>query len=154
MSKQGFAPQEALIVGTIGHTSPAQFGKVMSMTKPRMAVGYHFQNDFDTLPIQMEEVRKTYDGPVSFAQDYMVWNITKDSMKVRMSAIDEDIFPEPAIRPKNPPPPGNLPFSEFTLSGAEAFPEVMKMIWGGFNQKHGTTFQPPAMGPPPSPEVD
>jgi len=35
-------------VGTVVHTSPAQFGKVMEMTKPRMAVGYHFSNDFDT----------------------------------------------------------------------------------------------------------
>jgi len=24
------------------------FGKVMSMIKPRLAVGYHFFNDFDT----------------------------------------------------------------------------------------------------------
>jgi ribonuclease Z len=47
VTKQGFAPLEALTVGTQGHTSPEQFGKVMSLTEPRLAVGYHFYNDFD-----------------------------------------------------------------------------------------------------------
>jgi len=39
VTKQGFAPAEALMVGTQGHTSPEQFGKVMSLVKPRLAVG-------------------------------------------------------------------------------------------------------------------
>lgn len=29
---------------------PAQFCKVMAETKPRLAMGYHFFNDFDTAP--------------------------------------------------------------------------------------------------------
>jgi ribonuclease Z len=40
VTKQGFAPLEALTVGTQGHTSPEQFGKVMSIVKPRLAVGW------------------------------------------------------------------------------------------------------------------
>ena len=63
VTKQGFTPMEALVVGSLGHTSPEQFGKVMSETKPRLAVGYHFFNDFDTAPAMMAAVRKTYDGP-------------------------------------------------------------------------------------------
>ena len=51
IEKQGFAPLEALNVGTQAHTSPEQFGKVMSMVEPRLAIGYHFQNDFDTEPV-------------------------------------------------------------------------------------------------------
>ena len=31
----------------------------MSMTKPRLAVGYHFFNDFDTQPEATRRVRKT-----------------------------------------------------------------------------------------------
>ena len=38
VTKQGFAPQEALTVGTQGHTSPEQFGKVMAMTEPRSTI--------------------------------------------------------------------------------------------------------------------
>ena len=149
ISKQGFVPQEALIVGTIAHTSPTQFGKVMSMIEPRLAVGYHFQNDFDTLPVMLEETRKTYGGPLVFALDYMVFNVTKDDIRVRMSAIDEDIFPEPATRPKQPPPPSGIAFSKFILSGAEPFPEVLGPIWNEINQTYGTDFQPPRMAPPP-----
>ncbi len=105
ISKQNFIPKEALIVGTVAHTSPQQFGKLMSMTEPRMAVGYHFQNDFDTLPIMLEEARLTYDGLLVFAQDYTVFNITKDNIRVREPAIDEAIFPEPPTKPKLPVPP-------------------------------------------------
>ena len=123
ISKQGFIPKEALIVGTVAHTSPQQFGKLMSMTKPRLAVGYHFQNDFDTLPVMIEEARKTYDGPLAFAEDYTVFNITKDKVRVRESAIDEAIFPEPPTKPKQPvPPPSEPPFSKFISSGIGNLP--------------------------------
>ena len=91
IKKQKWTPGAALNVGTQVHTSPAQFGKVMSDTKPRLAVGYHFFNDFDTQPNVMAEVRKTYDGPLALATDYMVFNVTKDDIKVRMAVVDEDI---------------------------------------------------------------
>ena len=90
VTKQGFAPMEALMVGTQGHTSPEQFGKVMSLVKPRLAVGYHFYNDFDIEPEVRRRARKTYDGPLDLALDYMVWNVTKDDIRVRMSAVDEE----------------------------------------------------------------
>ena len=124
--------------------SPAQFGKLMSMTTPRMAVGYHFQNDFDTLTIMIEEARKVYDGPLVFAEDYTVFNITKDSIRVRESAIDEAIFPEPPVREKLPvPPPTEPPFSKFISSGAEKLPEVVGPIWDEINEAHGTDYKPP-----------
>ena len=55
--------EDALNVGTQVHTSPVQFGKVMSEIKPRMAVAYHFFNDHNTAPNVLNLVRKTYDGP-------------------------------------------------------------------------------------------
>ena len=48
VNRQKFPPGDALNVATQVHTSPAMFGKVMSEIKPRMAVGYHVFNDFDT----------------------------------------------------------------------------------------------------------
>lgn len=144
ISKQKFTPGEALIVGTIAHTSPVQFGKLMSLTKPRLAVGYHFQNDFDTLPIMIEEARKVYDGPLVFSQDYMVFNITKDNIMVRESAYDEAIFPEPPTKPKLPvPPPSSPPFSEFISSGAEMFLDVLGPMWEEINEEHGTDHKIP-----------
>ena len=85
MKKQGFNVLESLNVGTQGHTSPEQFGKVMSMTKPRLAVGYHFYNDADTAPEMRHRIAKTYNGDLALAEDFMVFNVTKDNIRVRMS---------------------------------------------------------------------
>jgi ribonuclease Z len=83
IDKQKFTPAAALNVATQIHTAPGQFGKVMSTIKPRLAVGYHFFNDFDTAPLVYEEVRKTWDGPIALAIDYMVFNVTKNDYKIR-----------------------------------------------------------------------
>ena len=91
-----FTPQSALSVGTQIHTAPEAFGKVMSRIKPRMAVAYHFFNDFDTSHAIHERVRKTYDGPPELAEDYMVWKITRDDIRVRLVSFDEDVWPPPA----------------------------------------------------------
>ena len=72
VEKMNFPIARALNVGTQIHTAPSAFGKVMSMTKPRMAIAYHFFNDFNTAPGVYEEIRSTYDGPLSMARDMMV----------------------------------------------------------------------------------
>ena len=86
------------MVGTQAHTTPAAFGKVMAMTKPRMAVAYHFQNDPDTAPRVQHGIRTTYDGPLSLATDFMVWNVTKDKIRVRMAVPNHESFPAPVQR--------------------------------------------------------
>ena len=143
VTKQGFAPMEALMVGTQGHTSPEQFGKVMSLVKPRLAVGYHFYNDFDTEPEVRKRVRRTYEGPLDLALDYMVWNITKDKIRVRMSAVDEEVWPSPPQLAKIPPDTASaVAFSDFTKSGAVAFPEVVQPIFDEINDLYGTDIKP------------
>ena len=144
VTKQGFTPLEALNVSTQAHTSPAQFGKVMSLVKPRLAVGYHFQNDFDTEPQMRKAIRTIYDGPLALAQDYMVFNVTKDDIRVRMSAIDEDIFPPPPLKAKNAPDVSKMiPMSEFISSGQVPFPEVVGPIYDNINALYGTDYKPP-----------
>jgi ribonuclease Z len=143
VTKQGFAPLEALNVGTQGHTAPEQFGKVMSLVQPRLAVGYHFFNDFDTEPEVRKRVRKTYDGPLALALDYMVFNVTKDDIRVRMSVIDEEAWPSPPLITKNPPDTSKaIPFSDFTKSGALGFPEIVGPIYDEINEKYGTDYEP------------
>ena len=144
IAKQGFTPLEALNVGTQAHTSPQQFGKVMSLVEPRLAIGYHFQNDFDTEPVIREGVREIYDGPLALAQDYMVFNVTKDDITVRMSAIDEDIFPPPALKVKNAPDLSKMiPMSDFISAGQIPFPEIVGPIYDDINEQYGTDIQPP-----------
>jgi ribonuclease Z len=89
VKKMRFSPESALQVDLQVHTAPEAFGKVMSTIKPRMTVAYHFFKDFDTTPQVYDRIRKTYDGPLSLAEDFMVWNFTKDEIRVRMAAVEE-----------------------------------------------------------------
>lgn len=142
VKKQGFTPAEAVNVGVQAHSSPEQFGKVMSMTKPRLAVAYHFFNDVDTNPEVLARVRKTYDGPLALAEDYMVFNVTKDEVKVRASVVDEAVWPSPAQKKKIPPDASAITFSKFIKSGAFAMPEVVKDIYDEVNKIYGTKLDP------------
>jgi ribonuclease Z len=101
--KMGFTPEQALLVGTQIHTAPEAFGKVMSEIKPRMAVAYHFFKDFDTTAEVNNRIRTTYDGPLSLAEDFMVWNVTKDEIRVRMAIVDEATWAPPLVNAPEPP---------------------------------------------------
>jgi ribonuclease Z len=138
LDKQNYPPDFALRLSVFKHTSPQQFGKVMAMTKPRLAVGYHFYNDHDTLPVMLEQVRRTYDGPLAMATDYMVFNVTKKDIRVRMAAIDEEIWPTEATRPKERGPGTPNTFSAFTIGGKEPMTELVTQIYADFNERNGT----------------
>jgi ribonuclease Z len=145
VEKQGFTPYAALNVGTQIHTSPAQFGKVMAETQPRMAVGYHFFNDFDTVPPVLRDIRRTYDGPLALAVDYMVFNVTKDEIRVRMAAIDEDVWPQPSTIPLVPPDPKlrRTAMSDFVRSGRVVHKELLREIYAEINAQFGSNAQVP-----------
>ena len=144
IDKQNYPPQFALALSTLAHTSPEQFGKIMAITKPRIAVGYHFFNDHDTLPAQLEGIGKTYDGRMVMATDYMVFNITKDNIQVRMAAIDEDIWAIPSTRPKqiDPGQKGGT-MSDFTKSGDYFMKEELTRVWDEVNRNNGTNAKLP-----------
>ena len=140
VEKQSFTPQAALNVGTQIHTSPAQFGKVMSATEPRLAVAYHFFNDFDTVPAVLRDIRRTYGGALALAVDYMVFNITEDDIRVRMAAIDEDIWPLPSTIPLVPPDPElqRVELSDFLRDARVVHRDVLEDIYKEINEKFGS----------------
>jgi ribonuclease Z len=73
----------------------------------------------------------------------MVFNVTRDDIKVRMSAIDEEIWPSPPLQQKQPPEfRGAIKFSDFTLSGVVPFPEVVGPLYQEINELYGTDFAP------------
>jgi ribonuclease Z len=111
--KMRFTPEQALLVGTQIHTAPEAFGKVMSEVKPRMAVAYHFFKDFDTTASVNDRIRTTYDGPLSLAEDFMVWNITKDDIRVRMAVVEEATW-APPLAGKAQPPGGDADREQFS----------------------------------------
>lgn len=150
VEKYGMTPSEAIFVGTQGHTAAQAFGKIMSMTKPRHAVCYHFQNDFDTARVVKSEIRKTYDGPLDLALDFMVWNVTKDKIRTRMAVPNHESFPAPPQRMKQPPDSMKAyKWTKFSLSGVE--PEsaaVTNALIEEFNKKNGTNIKPALTGLP------
>jgi ribonuclease Z len=103
VKKMRFTPEQALLVGTQIHTAPEAFGKVMQQIQPRMAVAYHFFKDFDTTAEVNDRIRTTYDGPLSLAEDFMVWNITKDDIRVRMAVVEEHTWAPPLAGAAQPP---------------------------------------------------
>lgn len=138
IEKFKFTPQSALAVGTQIHTAPEAFGKMMSIIKPRMAIAYHFFKDFDTTGPILEGIRSTYDGPLSLSEDYMVWNITKDNIRVRMAKIDEDVWPPPATeKPQLPDPNLRIPYSEMIDGGRYDMKSVIQPIYDRTNKQYG-----------------
>ena len=94
VERRGFDPKIAEMVATRYHTSPAQAGKVFSVVKPRMAVAYHFFNDIDTRYEVVSEIRRTYNGPLTLAEDMMVWNIRNDRILTRQVVAAENVWPK------------------------------------------------------------
>jgi ribonuclease Z len=143
IDKFKFTPQSALMVGTQIHTAPPAFGKVMSEIKPRMAVAYHFFKDFDTTAIINDGIRRTYDGPLSLAQDFMTWNITKEKITVRMAVVNEEVWPPPTTeKPQKPDPSRRIPYSDFISGGRWDVNDVIQPIYDEINKQYGINEKP------------
>ena len=93
MAIAGFPYKQAYWVTSLIHTPPEGFGKLMSMVKPRMAVAYHYWNHRDIELEIFERVRKTYDGPLTMADDLTVLNVTKDHIEVREVTFNHEAWP-------------------------------------------------------------
>ncbi len=97
-------PPERAIRASCGfHTCPPAFGKIMSLLKPRHAIAFHWFNEEGARYLQYDGIRQTYDGPLSMATDMMVWNVTKDEIRVRMAVSTDDAWDVPG--PGRPMPP-------------------------------------------------
>ena len=94
----GWDLAQATYVSTRIHSEPQAFGKVMSAVKPRLALGYHSVQSPENNAAIMDDVRKTYDGPLALARDLMVINVTKENIEVRMASVDEYALP-PDVTP-------------------------------------------------------
>ena len=108
------------------HTSGQSFGKIMSEINPRHAVAYHSVEEL--LPSVRAGIQETYDGPLSIAEDMMVWNITPEKIIERM-AVSPDRAWAVEGPTRQPPPEKGRPdvMSDFIKQGE----------WGpGFNAQN------------------
>jgi len=158
--KMRFTPESALLVGTQIHTAPEAFGKIMTEIQPRMAVAYHFFKDFDTTAAVNDRIRTTYDGPLSLADDFMVWNITKDDIRVRMAVVEEHTWAPPLAGAALPPggdadrekygkemgvPVESLGYSEFIKEGRWGeVDEVLRGVYQEASDAFDQKFEYPA----------
>ena len=142
VDKMNFPVSRALNVGTQIHTPPPAFGKVMSVCKPRMAIAYHFFNDFDTVPKVLEGIRQTYDGPLSLANDMMVWNVTKDDIRVREVVYEENVWSPPLVRKVPVDRSIMLDVSDEMKAGVMDMGDIIKGIYERANKLYGTNEQP------------
>lgn len=74
----------------------------------------------------------------------MVFNVTKDNIKVRMSSINEDIWPLPSITEKRAANPNDRGgFTPFLLDGRMVYDDVLKFYYDQANEMIGTEFDSP-----------
>jgi ribonuclease Z len=85
--------KDATFVSSYIHTPPEGFGKVMSAIQPRMAVAFHTVLLPDIRQGMLEGIRKAYDGPLTIANDLMVWNVTKDDITMRQASFPDRVTP-------------------------------------------------------------
>ena len=127
----------------------------MSAVQPRMAVAYHFFKDFDTTAAINDRIRTTYDGPLSLAEDFMVWNVTKDEITTRMAVVEEATWAPPGTQPAKPPQLSDrepftkrlgladLAFSDFIAGGKWDVDDVLRPIYEDAGKALGREFKYP-----------
>ena len=91
------------------HTSPAAVGGVFARAGARMSVMWHLAVDHDTVGPAFAEMRTTYDGPVTIAQDLTTFSITKDAVVTRQTIIDPFAWPVVGPTVTTGPPMNPLP---------------------------------------------
>ncbi len=140
VEKYGQPPQLAARINLTFHTSAQAFGKIMSVLQPRHAVSYHFFNDEDTRYLVYDGIRETYDGPLSMADDMMVWNITRDSIIERMAVSPDAAWDVKGTkRPPARDPSRKSEYTPFTLAGRYDTSDVDGAWLKEFMQDYGLT---------------
>ncbi len=93
MERSGYDERSAIGIGTMAHSAPIETGFVFNEIQPRLAVAFHFFNDFDTgLEIE-RDIRLHYSGKLALAQDLMVFNITTEDIVVRKAVTADHVWP-------------------------------------------------------------
>jgi ribonuclease Z len=119
---KNYDPERARIVATVVHTPPSACGKIFSQLKPRMAIAYHTFNDFNTAPDIIAGIRESYDGPLTLADDLLVWNVNKDGVHVRRVIGTDEPWPAAPPHPAGPPDPSErTPRSDWLNTGRIKF---------------------------------
>jgi ribonuclease Z len=88
-------------------------------------------------------VEQVYDGPVDYAQDFMVWNVTKDGVRTRMAVPNREVYPPPSlVEKKMASGSDRYQTPDSVLAGwPEEFNAVADKIYADFNKENGTDYK-------------
>jgi len=126
---QGWDRANSALVSARVHTPPAAAGKVFSMVEPRMAIAYHFFNDENTWEDMYNEIRSTYDGPLTLARDLLVWNVTDDEIKVREVVAQEAVWPAKSPYGTVPPTGDREELPPWLVDGILEMEDIIKAYY-------------------------
>ena len=59
-------------------------GKIFAETEPRLAVATHILSNANTTLPTIDGIRTYYEGPLAIAEDFMVFNVTRDKITQRI----------------------------------------------------------------------
>jgi ribonuclease Z len=106
----GLTLETAVRVTKGGHTIPDQMGRILELTKPRMAALWHLDVGPGVEGV-LDEVGAHYGGPVAVCQDLTVFNVTAEAVVVRQAQVNDAPPPvhgpsttKPVIEPALAPP--------------------------------------------------
>lgn len=71
------------------HTSARCLGKILALTQPSLGVTNHCVVDEQEYTAFIDGIRENWVGPYQIGVDFMVFNVSKDQIRVRKAAINE-----------------------------------------------------------------
>ena len=134
---RNFPPEAAWIIGKTAHTQPRQVAEVFKILNPRMAICYHYiANGIDRTEKLYASVVKSYDsGAFMIAKDMMVWNVTPETLRVRM-VVGGDYNPNALPRAQDSPDRSKLiEPSEWVSKGVE-MEEIYREVLDGLKPEY------------------
>jgi ribonuclease Z len=92
---ESFGWPEGMYDGSVStsHIPAERAGLYFEIVEPRLAIGFHFILDELSVPLIFEGIRKNYDDPFLYAQDFTVINVTPDYIITRQALVDENFVP-------------------------------------------------------------
>ena len=87
-------------------------------------------------------IKQTYDGPLTLANDMMVWNVTKDDIRVRSIVYEEHVWSPPLVRKVPVDRSIMLDVSDEMKDGAMPMGDVIQAIYDRANKLYGTNESP------------
>ena len=90
----------------------------------------------------LEGIRQTYDGPLTLANDMLVWNVTKDNIRVREIVYDENVWSPPLVREVPVDRSIMLDVSDEMTEGVMDMGDIIQGIYDRANKMYGTNEKP------------